>query len=165
MKRFISLLCSALMVFSGIVFVPNVNAAELEDLGELVLVSETVKYLEDGSSIITSVYEEVVQTRSNLYTKTGSKIDRYVSTEGEVVWSLTVHGEFRVIEGASVTCTSARSNVEIFDSEWTCVSQYASPSGNKAIAHGEFQRELLGGVISARDVDVTLSCDHFGNLS
>ena len=164
MKRFISLLCSALMVFCGIVFVPNVNAAELEALGELVLVSETVKYLEDGSSIITSVYEEVVQTRSNLYTKTGSKIDRYVSAGGEVVWSLTVYGEFQVIEGASVTCTSARCSAAIYDSEWECITKYASVSGNQAIAHGEFQRKLLGVVISSRNVDVTLSCDPYGNL-
>ena len=164
MKRLISTLCSVLLVLSCFVFVPNVSASELEKSGELVLVSETVKYLEDGSSIITSVYEEVVQTRSNLYTKTGSRIDRYVSTEGEVVWSLTVYGEFQVIEGASVTCTSARSSATIYDSEWECVTQYAYVSGNQATAHGEFQRKLLGVVISSRTVDVTLSCDPYGNL-
>lgn len=164
MKRFISLLCSALMVFSGIVFVPNVNAAELEALGELVLVSETVKYLEDGSSIITSVYEELVQTRSNLYTKTGSKIDRYVSTEGEVVWSLTVYGEFQVIEGASVTCTSASCSTAIYNDAWSCTRKSASPSGNQAVANGVFEMTVLGIVISTENVNVTLSCDPYGNL-
>ena len=164
MKRWISLICSILLFVGCFVIVPRVNAAEYERFGELILVSETVEYLEDGSSIITSVYEELMTTRRNLYDKAGSKVYRYRNADGEVLWTLTVSGEFRVIEGVSVTCTSARSSVEIFDSEWTCVSRYASASGNQAIAHGEFQRKLLGGVISARDIDVTLSCDHFGNL-
>ena len=165
MKRLISLLCSMLLVLSCFTYAPCVRAVEEESFVAQVLISKTVEYLEDGSIITTSVYENVVPSRSNLYNKSGTKERVYTDANGNIVWSLTVHGEFRVIEGASVTCTSARSNVEIFDSEWTCVSQYASPSGNKAIAHGEFQRKLLGGVISARDVDVTLSCDHFGNLS
>ena len=164
MKRLISMLCSILLVLSCFVFAPCVNAAEDESFEELVLVSENVEYLEDGSFIITTVYEEVVTTRSNLYTKTGTKERVYTDADGNIVWSLTVYGEFQVIEGASVTCTSARSSATIYDSEWECVTQYAYVSGNQAIAHGEFQRKLLGVVISSRTVDVTLSCDPYGNL-
>lgn len=161
MKRLISIFCSVLLVLR---FVPNVSASELEKSGELVLVSETVKCLEDGSSIITSVYEEVVQTRSNIYTKTGSKVDRYVSTEGETVWSLTVHGEFRIIEGASVTCTSASCSTAIYNDAWNCTRKSASPSGNQAVANGQFQKTLLGIVVDTENVNVTLSCDPYGNL-
>lgn len=164
MKRCISLICSVLLFFGCFVIVPRVNAAEYECAKEMVLVSETVEYLEDGSSIITSVYEEVVMTRSNLYDKTGSKVYRYRNTDGVVLWTLTINGEFQVIEGASVTCTSARCSATIYDSEWECITKYASVSGNQAIAHGEFQRKLLGGVISSRNVDVILSCDPYGNL-
>lgn len=161
MKRLISIFCSVLLVLR---FVPNVSASELEKSEELVLVSETVKCLEDGSSIITSVYEEVVQTRSNLYTKTGSKVDRYVSAEGETVWSLTVHGEFRIIEGASVTCTSASCSTAIYNDAWSCTRKSASPSGNQAVANGVFEMRVLGIVISTENVNVTLSCDPYGNL-
>lgn len=164
MKRFISLLCSVLLFFGCFVIVPRVNAAEYECAKEMVLVSETVEYLEDGSSIITSVYEEVVMTRSNLYTKTGSKIDRYVSTEGEVVWSLTVYGEFQVIEGASVTCTSASCSTSIYNDAWRCTRKSAAPSGSQAVANGVFEKTLLGIVISTENVNVTLSCDPYGNL-
>ena len=164
MKRLISVLCSILLILSCFVFVPSVDASESEESGELVLVSETVKYLEDGSSIITSVYEEVVQTRSNLYTKTGSKVDRYVSTEGETVWSLTVHGEFRIVEGASVTCTSASCSTAIYNDAWSCTRKSAFPSGNQAVANGQFQKTLLGIVVDTENVNVTLSCDPYGNL-
>ena len=164
MKRLISILCSILLVLGRFVSVPNVSALEMEASGELVLISETVKYLEDGSSIITSVYEEVVQTRSNLYTKAGSKIDRYVNTDGEVVWSLTVHGEFRVIEGASVTCTSASCSTAIYNDAWRCTRKSAAPSGSQAVANGVFEKTLLGIVISTENVNVTLSCDPYGNL-
>ena len=164
MKRLISILCSILLVLGCFVSVPNVSALEMEASGELVLISETVKYLEDGSSIITSVYEEVIQTRSNLYTKAGSKIDRYVNTDGEVVWSLTVHGEFRVIEGASVTCTSASCSTAIYNDAWRCTRKSAAPSGSQAVANGVFEKTLLGIVISTENVNVTLSCDPYGNL-
>ena len=164
MKRCISLICSILLFFGCFVIVPRVNAAQYERSGELILVSETVEYLEDGSSIITSVYEEVVQTRSNLYTKAGSKIDRYVNTDGEVVWSLTVHGEFRVIEGASVTCTSASCSTAIYNDAWRCTRKSAAPSGSQAVANGVFEKTLLGIVISTKNVNVTLSCDPYGNL-
>lgn len=164
MKRLMSILCSVLLVLSCFVFVPTVSASALEESRELVLVSETVKYLEDGSSIITSVYEEVVQPRSKLYTKTASKVDRYVSTEGEIVWSLTVHGEFRVIEGASVSCVSASCSSQVFHENWSCTQKSAAPSGSQAVANGQFQKTLLGIVLDTENVNVTLSCDPYGNL-
>lgn len=164
MKRWISLICSILLFVGCFVIVPRVNAAEYERFGELILVSETVEYLEDGSSIITSVYEELVQTRSNLYDKAGSKVYRYRNADGEVLWTLTVSGEFRVIEGASVTCTSASCSTAIYNDAWSCTRKSASPSGNQAVANGVFEMTVLGIVISTENVNVTLSCDPYGNL-
>lgn len=165
MKRTISLLCSLMLVFSCISVAPRAGATETGQSRAQVLVSKTVEYLEDGSMIITSVYEDVAVSRSSLYNKAGSKERVYTDENGNIVWSLTVYGEFRVVEGASVTCTSASCSVEIYDSEWECVTKYASTSGSQAVAHGEFQRKILGIVISERNVDVTLSCDPYGNLS
>lgn len=164
MKRWISLICSILLFVGCFVIVPRVNAAEYERFGELILVSETVEYLEDGSSIITSVYEELVQTRSNLYDKAGSKVYRYRNADGEVLWTLTVSGEFRIIEGASVTCTSASCSTAIYNDAWSCTRKSASPSGNQAVANGQFQKTLLGIVVDTENVNVTLSCDPYGNL-
>ena len=164
MKRCISLICSILLFFGCFVIVPRVNAAQYERSGELILVSETVEYLEDGSSIITSVYEEVVMTRSNLYDKTGSKVYRFRNADGEVLWALTVHGEFQVIEGASVTCTSASCSTSIYNDAWSCTRKSAAPSGSQAVATGQFQKTLLGIVVDTENVNVTLSCDPYGNL-
>ena len=164
MKRLISLLCSVVLAVSCFVLSPCVNAAENEYTGAQILVSETVEYLEDGSVIITSVYEDVVTNRSNLFTKAGSKVDRRISAEGEVLWTLTVSGEFRVIEGASVTCTSASCSTAIYNDNWNCTRKSASPSGNQAVANGVFEMRVLGIVISTENVNVTLSCDPYGNL-
>ena len=164
MKRLISLLCCVLLALSCFALAPYVSAAENESSEELVLVSETVEYLEDGSSIVTTVYEAVVTTRSNLYTKTGTKERVYTDADGNIVWSLTVHGEFRVIEGASVTCTSASCSSTIYNDNWSCTRKSASPSGNQAVANGVFEKTLLGIVISTENVNVTLSCDPYGNL-
>lgn len=132
--------------------------------GEQTLVSESVEYYEDGSMLVTAVYEVSVLTRTSLYNKAGRKVYEYREADGNILWAFAINGEFQVIEGASVTCTSARSSAAIYDSEWECVTKYAYVSGNQAIAHGEFQRKLLGVVISSRNVDVTLSCDPYGNL-
>lgn len=163
MKRLISFICSILLVIGCMV--PCVSGAEYEDAEELVLVRETVAYLEDGSRIITSVYEEATTTRSNLYNKTGSRIDRYVDAGGAVLWSLTVHGEFRILEGASVTCISATCSSEVYNSDWTCTRKTATPSGSWTIANGEFAKTLLGIVVSRESVEVSLTCDVYGNLS
>ena len=142
----------------------STQASSVNSTENQVLVSETVEYYTDGSALIISVYEENLQSRSNLYDKVGKKTYEYRNADGNINWTFSVRGEFRVIEGASVTCTSASCSAEIIDQAWTCVSKYASTSGNQAIAHGEFQRKLLGVVISARAADVTLSCDPYGNL-
>ena len=164
MKRLISLLCSVVLAVSCFVLSPCVNAAENEYTGVQILVSETVEYLEDGSMIITSVYENVVTSRSNLYSKSGNKERVYTDANGNIVWSLTVHGEFQVIEGASVTCTSASCSTAIYNDAWSCTRKSASPSGNQAVANGVFEMTVLGIVISTENVNVTLSCDPYGNL-
>lgn len=165
MKRFVSLLCSVLLALSCVVFAPYVSAAGSEHFGKLVLVSETVEYLDDGSMIVTSVYEESVTARSSLYTKTGSKIDRRINAEGEELWSFTVSGEFRVIEGASVSCVSASCSSQVLHENWSCTQKSAAPSGSQAVANGQFQKTLLGIVLDTENVNVTLSCDQYGNLS
>ena len=164
MKRLISLLCSMLLVLSCFVFVPCVSAAEDEPLDTQVLISKTVDYLEDGSIITTSVYENIVPSRSNLYNKSGSKERVYTDGDGNIVWSLTVYGEFRVIEGAGVTCSSASCSTAIYNDNWSCTRKSASPSGSQAVANGVFEMTVLGIAISRQEVSLTLSCDHYGNL-
>ena len=164
MKRSISFICCIMLVLSCISFAPRANASEAEQSNAQVLINQTVEHLEDGSMIITSVYEDVVSSRSNLYNKSGHKERAYRDAKGNILWTLTVYGEFRIIEGASVTCISAACSSEIYDPNWSCTRKSAAPSGNQAVANGVFEMIVLGIAISRQEVNVTLSCDPYGNL-
>ena len=163
MKHITAWICS-FVILLGCAVLP-VSAAECDQLGEQQLINESVEYLEDGSMIITSVYEELVYTRSNLYNKSGSKVRTFVDNGGNVAWTITVYGEFRILEGASVTCISATCSTEIFNSDWSCTKKSAAPSGSWAVANGEFAKSLLGIVVSSESVEVSLTSDVYGNLS
>ena len=107
------------------------------------LVSESVEYYRDGSMLVISVFEEPVLSRSNLYNKLGRKVYEYCDVNGTILWSFAVTGEFRILEGASVTCISATCSSEIYESAWSCTRKTAAPSGSWAIANGEFAKTLL----------------------
>lgn len=159
------LICVLLVVLICLGTAFGVWADDGSSVNNLQLVSESVEYYEDGSSLVISVYEETVQTRSNLYNRVGRKDYKYRDANGTVLWTFAVTGEFRVLEGASVTCISASCSTEIFDEAWVCTRKYAETSGSWAIANGEFERSLLGIVVSRESVEVSLTCDVYGNLS
>jgi len=143
----------------------GVWADDGSSVNNLELVSETVEYYEDGSTLVISVFVEPVRSRSNLYNRLGRKVYEYRDADGDILWTFAVTGEFRVLEGASVTCISASCSTEIFDEAWVCTRKYAETSGSWAIANGEFERSLLGIVIDRDTVQVSLTCDVYGNLS
>ena len=98
------LICVLLVVLICLGTAFGVWADDGSSVNNLQLVSESVEYYEDGSSLVISVYEETVQTRSNLYNRVGRKDYKYRDANGTVLWTFAVTGEFRVLEGASVTC-------------------------------------------------------------
>lgn len=159
------LICVLLVVLICLGTAFGVWADDGSSVNNLQLVSESVEYYEDGSSLVISVYEETVQTRSNLYNRVGRKDYKYRDANGTVLWTFAVTGEFRVLEGASVTCISASCSAEVFHEAWVCTRKYAETSGSWAIANGEFERSLLGIVIDRDTVQVSLTCDVYGNLS
>ena len=162
MRKLICVLLVALICL-GTAF--GVWADDGSSVNNLELVSETVEYYEDGSTLVISVFVEPVRSRSNLYNRLGRKVYEYRDADGDILWTFAVTGEFRVLEGASVTCISASCSTEIFDEAWVCTRKYAETSGSWAIANGEFERSLLGIVIDRDTVQVSLTCDVYGNLS
>lgn len=130
-----------------------------------ILISRTIEYLEDGSSVEISVYEEPATTRASDYMKSGSKIYRARNIYGDVMYTLTVKGVFSVDEGVAATCTSASYSTSIIESAWSCTAAYATKSGNCAIANGTFKL-IRSGITEEIDYpQVVLSCDDLGNLS
>ena len=89
----------------------------------------------------------------------------YKDQNGTILWSLAVTGEFRILEGASVTCISASCSSEVFEDAWSCARKTANTSGSWAIANGEFEQKILGIVVNRKSVEVRLTCDVYGNLS
>ena len=87
---------------------------------EQILVSEVVEHYEDGSTLVIAIYEITVPTKSNLYNKAGRKTYEYRGADGNILWTFAVQGEFRIIEGASVTCTSASCSSAIYNDNWNC---------------------------------------------
>ena len=164
MKRLKNIMCVLLVVM---LLVPPVSGVWADNgcfAGEQTLVSESVEYYEDGSMLVTAVYEVTVLTRTSLYNKAGRKVYEYREADGNILWAFAVNGEFRVIEGASVTCTSASCSTSIYNDAWRCTRKSAAPSGSQAVANGVFEKTLLGIVLSTENVNVTLSCDPYGNL-
>ena len=165
MKRFISVICCCFVALSS--FCHGVYGLSEEDNSPpgQVQVSETVELLENGASIVTTIYEDTVTSRSNLYNKSGTKVMNYKDQNGTILWSLAVTGEFRILEGASVTCISASCSSEVFEDAWSCARKTANTSGSWAIANGEFEQKILGIVVNRKSVEVRLTCDVYGNLS
>ena len=138
-------------------------------LGEIV--SETIEYLEDGTQIVTTVYDNTptqndgIATAATTLTKSGSKVTRGIDSDGEVLWTLTVNGTFTVVTGSSATCTAASYSYTTPGSGWSLKTGSATKSANKAIANGTFVKKLLGITLKTQEASVTLTCSVNGTLS
>lgn len=162
MKRVVAFLGCLVMFFFCFV---SVNATEIAEESESILISKTVEYLEDGTKIEIAVYEDPVATYASDYMKSGKKV--YVATNysGDVLYKFTVTGVFSIDEGVSATCTSASYSTDIINTNWSCKTATATASRNRAIANGTFIRKQLGITVETDNVQVTLTCDDLGNLS
>lgn len=165
MKRVVSLVCFGLILLGCLIAAPAANAGEIAPAAHQKLVSESVEYLDDGSTLVTAVYEVVNNSRINTSNKNGSKVYTRRDADGNALWTFTVSGEFLIIDGVSVTCTSATCSANILESTWSCTRQFAERSGSQAVAEGTFILKLLGITVKEENVDIALSCDVYGNLS
>lgn len=128
-----------------------------------------MEYFEDGSQIITCVYEDIsnqgISTAATTVSKTGRKTKTGKDSDGETLWSLTVTGTFTVVTGSSATCTASSYSYTVPGSGWSLQSGSATKSGNTATANGNFIKKILGITTQNINVSVTLSCDVNGTLS
>lgn len=165
MKKVLIVFLAFLVSFS--VFCLPVAQAEQETNG--ILISREVEYFEDGSKIVTCVYEDIVNqgiaTAATTVTKSGSKTSTAYDSDGDALYTLTVHGTFSVVTGSSATCTASSYSYTVPGSGWSLKSGSASRSGNKAIANGTFVKKILGITTQTKTVSVTLTCSVNGALS
>lgn len=166
MKRRVSLLLAvSLLLCSLISFTAAADARTEEEIRGTVL-SETVEYFADGSSVTIIVAEETsITPYGSVYTKTGSKYYIMRNSNGQELWRFTVHGTFSVNEGVSATCTKASYTISITEKGWENESASAYASGNQAIGDATFIKKVLFIKTDTRSCHVVLSCDKNGVLS
>lgn len=165
-KRIFSILLTFLFVVTLAPSVFAANDIELDDQNTTEIV-----YLDNGSYItITLITEDIsplslASTDSTSFTKTGNKVVACNDKNGNLEWEYTLFAEFSVVEGISATCTSATYTQTIYANDWSFSNGNATKSGNTAYGVGTFKRKVLFVTTNTSNIDISISCDVYGNLS
>lgn len=129
----------------------------------------TVICFEDGSklTISRSTYDEsrgrAVLTNDNVIS---AKIEaRHENSNGETEWLYTLFATFSYVKGVSSVCTDTYYTQTIYQGNWTFSNGAATKSGNTAKGTGNYIKKVL--FITTQDIDInlTLTCDIYGNVS
>lgn len=166
MKKFLSLILATVVLTS--LFSLNISAESFDELVENeVVISETTDYFEDGSSITTTITQQINNGISPMATKTvsGSKTRTVKNSDGDVLYKFKINGTFSVNVGVSATCTAVSCSASNLASGWSLDSSTTSKLGNTAKATGIFKYKVLLITTQTVEIPVSLSCDENGVLS
>lgn len=160
MKKFISIILTAILLISPFSFVTSAENYEIT-------ISETTEYFEDGSSIITTITQQTsnIMPLSSTYNLTGSKTKTGKDSSGNVLYKFKITGTFLVNEGTSATCTAVSCSASDCNYGWELDSYTTSKSGNTAKANGIFKKKTLFVTTQTIEIPISLSCDVNGVLS
>jgi hypothetical protein len=139
-------------------YATSINVPEFDE-------STSITYLEDGSYIVTTITSEPNLTRATTFTKTGNKVVSYYDGDDTLLWQYTLFGEFLVESGVSAVCTSATYTQTIYANRWSFSNGQATASGATAYGVGTFKKKVLFVTTSTVDIDISFTCDVYGNLS
>lgn len=153
-KRLLSLiLCTVFLVACCAV---GASAASPDDGREII--SQTIEYLEDGSSIVTVVSMDPVQAYST--TVSGSKSSTWRNSSGEDIWAVVVYGTFEYQYGSYSYASSAADEVLLYSSRCSLQSRNSYCSNNRAVATASVNYNSV-----PSSMTVSLACDTNGRLS
>ncbi|MBQ8496624.1 MAG: hypothetical protein IJ489_04105 [Clostridia bacterium] len=165
-KRIFSILLTFLLVFALTPSAFAANDIELDNKNTTEII-----YLDNGSYItITLITQDISplsleSTNSTSFIKTGNKVVTCNDKNGNLEWEYTLFAEFSVVEGVSATCTSATYTHAIYNNDWSFSNGNATKSGNTAYGTGTFKEKFLFVTIHTANIDISISCDVYGNLS
>lgn len=97
-------------------------------------------------------------------TKSGKKTAYCKNADGDVMWSISVHGTF-TYNGTTSKCTAVSMSKTISNSNWTVSDTSSSKSGNTCKATGTGTLKASGVVIQSITKTITLKCAADGTLS
>lgn len=158
-KKWISVIFACIAVFC-LTMPAFANSENIPNKDESSLLSSEITQLENGDSIITSIYEDFTsaEVRGVLREKSGHKTVDYKTAKG-TAFTYTVYGTFRY-DGQNVNAINSSDDYSIVQSGWRCTTHNASISGASAKGSATF-RHNDG---TTKKLSTTLSCSSSGNL-
>ena len=110
-------------------------------------------------------YNPQVSALSTTKTKTG-EIKKEFYNKDTIEWTYILSATYELVEGVSVTCTSSDYSYSISKSQWKFSDGNSYYENNVAHGKGTFKYKVFGFITSTTiNLDVTLTCDVYGNLS
>ena len=129
---------------------------------------ETTVCYDDGSVLTISpvrVSEADTQLLATSKTLTADRSASYTDSNGVLQWEYTLIGHFSYVYGVSSTCTGASYTQEIYDYGWKFSDGAATTSGNTAIGNGIYKLKFLFITEKKYIIDISITCDVYGNLT
>ena len=127
-------------------------------------------YTDDGGYIaielVTYGKKQCGEDRSlTSYTVNGDKNVSKYNSSNELIWRYTLYGTFSVENGVSAACTNASYDTVVNASSWSFSDCAATASGNTAYGVGTVKNKFLFITLETVEIDISISCDVYGNLS
>ena len=106
-------MATCLLLSSG-----NLTKASAQSYQPKEFVSSSTEYLEDGSYIVTEIYEAVLPSRGVGAKMSEKSVIKYSATN-TVLWTYKLTGYFSFEDGISSSCYNATYEVDIKGSSWS----------------------------------------------
>lgn len=166
MKKILSIILTSVIIISLFSF--NISATTYDKLADNeIVISETTEYFADGSSVTTTITQQIsnISTAATTKTITGSKTRTLKDADENVLYKFKITGTFSVTEDVSSTCTAVSCSASDCNYGWELDSYTTSKSGNTAKATGVFKKKTLLITTQTVETPISLSCDTNGVLS
>lgn len=127
----------------------------------------TIIYFEDGGKlkISSAVVEIDTVSRSNEKTINAYKTAYFEDGSGNREWEYTLNATFKYVEGVSSVCTTKYYAYNIYENGWSLSDASTTASGNVARGFGTFTKKILFVTIKTYVIDISLTCDIYGNVT
>ena len=162
MKRISCLLLT--LIFIASLLAAPANAEEIADNRDIV---GSLQTFEDGSYIIIGVpkISIIPMARSNSVSFSAEMPARFINSSNEIEWEYFLTATFSYVYGVSATCTNASYSYTIYDDSWKFSDGSTSRSGATAYGYGTFKNKFLFVTTKTVEIDLSMTCDVYGNLS
>ena len=170
MKKIIALLVVLSIVVCGSLPAVFAEGGEQTATESRLLVSTQMIDTADGGYLLISLYQNTdsgaADPKASSYTRIGTKDVTKYDSSNNLDWKYTLTAPFNVNSGVSATCTNASYSYTINDAAWSFSNGSTSYQGNAAHGCGTFTYKILGFiVINTQDIDVSITCDVYGNCT